>query len=179
LQFQLTRGGQPERALYIGTVQWESVELAGVATCRYRRILSAKFSLGPQGLALEQGILDLGRSHVDMQAEAKDLSARDWTYRYRGCWTCSTCVKLSARQKFHWGALICRGEGSLEAGRLTGKGNYAADNIKLSYEDFPFREFDQPVELRSGSARSGSAGLRGLRAGGKRERARHHAFRMG
>jgi len=75
--------------------------------------LSAKFSLGPQGLALEQGILDLGRSHVDMQAEAKDLSARDWTYRYRGWLDLLDLRETLRTPEIPLGALICEAKGVL------------------------------------------------------------------
>ena len=84
LQFQLTRGGQTDHGLYIGTLQWESIELARRRDVPVPANVSAKFSLGPDGFNLEQGVMDLGRSHVDMQAHAKDLSGGEWTYRYRG-----------------------------------------------------------------------------------------------
>jgi len=66
-------------------------------------------------LALEQGILDLGRSHVDMQAEAKDLSARDWTYRYRGWLDLLDLRETLRTPEIPLGRVDLRGEGSLEA----------------------------------------------------------------
>ncbi|MGC0777930.1 MAG: translocation/assembly module TamB domain-containing protein [Candidatus Acidiferrum sp.] len=136
LRLQLTRGGQPEHALYIGTLQWESVELARRRDVPVPANLSAKFSLGPQGFALEQGILDLGRSHVDLQAQAKGLTAGDWTYRYRGWLDLLDLRETFRTPEIPLGRVDLRGEGSLTDGRLEGKGSYAADNIKLSFEDF-------------------------------------------
>jgi translocation and assembly module TamB len=136
LQFQLTRGGQPEHALYLGTLQWESVELARRRDVPVPANVSAKFSLGPGGFAVEQGVLDLGRSHVDLQAQAKDPSAGNWTYRYRGWLDLLDLREAFRTPEIPLGRIDLRGEGSLADGKLEGKGSYAADNVKLSFEDF-------------------------------------------
>ena len=136
LELQLTRGGQPEQALYVGTLQWESVELARRRDVPVPANVSAKFSLGPGGFALEQGVLDLGRSHVDLQAQAKDLSAGKWTYRYRGWLDLLDLREAYRTPEIPLGRIDLRGEGTLADGKLEGKGSYAADNIKLSFEDF-------------------------------------------
>jgi len=136
LEFELTRGGQPEHALYIGTLKWESVELARRRDVPVPANLSAKFSLGPGGFALEQGVLDFGRSHADLQAHAQDLSAGNWTYRYRGWLDLLDLREAFRTPEIPLGRVDLRGEGSLTDGKLEGKGSYAADNIKLSFEDF-------------------------------------------
>jgi len=136
LEFELTRGGQPEHALYIGTLKWQSVALARRRDVPVPANLSAKFSLGPGGFALEQGVLDLGRSHVDLQAQAKDLNAGNWTYRYRGWLDLLDLREAFRTPEIPLGRVDLRGEGSLTDGKLEGQGSYAADNIKLSFEDF-------------------------------------------
>jgi len=136
LQLQLTRGGQLEHPLYVGALHWESIELARRRDVPVPANLSAKFSLGPEGFAVEQGVLDVGRSHVDVQARSNDLSAGNWTYRYRGWLDLLDLREAFRTPEIPLGRVDLRGEGSLTDGKLEGKGSYAADNIKLSFEDF-------------------------------------------
>ena len=136
LQFHLTRGGQPDHSLYVGTVQWESIELARRRDVPVPANISAKFSLGPDGFNLEQGVVDLGRSHMDMQAQAKDLTGGEWSYRYRGWLDLQDLREAFRTPEIPLGRVDLRGEGALTGGKLTGKGSFAADNLKLSFEDF-------------------------------------------
>jgi translocation and assembly module TamB len=136
LQLRLDQGGTAERPVYLGELDWQSIELARRRDVPMPANVSAKFSLGPRGLSVEQAVIDAGRSHVDLQAETKDLAAPHWTYKYRA-WLDLLDIREAFRTpEVPLGRIDMRGEGSIEDGAVLGKGSYAADNITLGFEDF-------------------------------------------
>jgi len=122
--------------LYVGTLNWESIELARRRDVPVPANLSAKFSLGREGFWIDQSVLDVGRSHVDMQVGTKDLAAPQWTYKYRA-WLDLLDIREAFRTpEVPLGRIDVRGEGTIENGAILGKGSYVADNVTLSFEDF-------------------------------------------
>ena len=75
LQFTVDLGGAPDRPLYVGNLDWQSIELARRRDVPVPANVSAKLRLNRDGFAVEQAVVDVGRSHVDLQAETKDLSS--------------------------------------------------------------------------------------------------------
>jgi translocation and assembly module TamB len=136
LRLRILFAGAPGHPAYFGTLDWDSIELARRRDVPLPANISAKFTLSREGFVLEQGILDVGRSHLDLQAETKNLAVSEWTYRYRG-WLDLLDIREAFRTpEVPLGRVDLRGEGSLTNDNLTGKGSYAADNIKLEFEDF-------------------------------------------
>ena len=74
LALNVALAGTPISPLYLGTLDWDSIELARRRDVPLPANLSAKFSLDKEGFALEQAILDVGRSHFDVEAKMPDLS---------------------------------------------------------------------------------------------------------
>ena len=98
--------------------------------------VTAKFTLGPDGFAVEQAVVDVGRSHVDLQAETKDLVTPHWTYKYRA-WLDLLDIRETFRTpQVPLGRIDLRGEGTIEDGSVLGKGSFAGDNITLGFMDF-------------------------------------------
>jgi len=136
LQLRVDLSGTPEQPLYLGTLDWQSIELARRRDIPVPANISAKFSLGRDGFSVEQAVIDLGRSHVDLQASTKDLSAFRWTYRYRA-WLDLLDIREAFRTpEVPLGRIDIRGEGAIENGAMLGKGSYSADNVTLGFEDF-------------------------------------------
>jgi len=136
LRLNITGSATTERPLYIGTLDWDSVELARRRDVPIPANVSAKFSLSPDGFTVEQAIVDVGRSHFDLQAHTGNLESPDWTYRYRG-WLDLLDIREAFRTpEVPLGRIDLRGEGALAAGQITGKGSFAGDNITLSFLDF-------------------------------------------
>jgi len=136
LQFRMDLSGTAERPLYIGTLNWQSIELARRRDVPVPANLSAKFSLGRDGFSVDQAVVDVGRSHMDLQAATKDLSAPLWTYRYRA-WLDLLDIREAFRTpEVPLGRVDLRGEGTIENGSVFGKGSFSADNITLGFQDF-------------------------------------------
>lgn len=136
LQFNVALGGPADRSLYVGTLDWQSIELARRRDVPVPTNVSVKFALSRDGFTIEQAVADIGRSHLDLQAETKDLSAPQWTYRYRA-WLDLLDIRETFRTpEVPLGRIDLRGEGTFAGGQILGKGSYVADNITLGFLDF-------------------------------------------
>jgi translocation and assembly module TamB len=136
LALQVDLSGTAEQPLYTGTLDWQSIDLARRRDVPVPANINAKFSLGREGFAVEQAIVDVGRSHFDWQAQTPDLASPQWTYKYRG-WLDLLDIREAFRTpEVPLGRIDLRGEGSIANGSILGKGSYAADNITLGFEDF-------------------------------------------
>ena len=136
LQFTVDLGGSVDRPLYVGNLDWQSIELARRRDVPVPANVSAKLRLNRDGFAVEQAVVDVGRSHLDLQAETKDLSSPQWTYRYRA-WLDLLDIREAFRTpEVPLGRIDLRGEGTLADGQVLGKGSYAGDNVTLGFLDF-------------------------------------------
>lgn len=136
LHFNLDLGGTRDHPLYLGKLDWDSVELAKSRNLPVPANVSAKFTLTNDAFRVEQATVDVGRSHADLQLETKNLVSPDWTYRYRA-WV----DLLDMREAFRTpevplGRVDVRGEGAVKDGQFSGTGNFAGDNITLSFAEF-------------------------------------------
>lgn len=136
LALRLDLGGTAQQPLYVGALDWNSIELARRRDVPLPANVSAKFSLGSEGLSIEQAVVDVGRSHVDFQAETKNPAEPRWTYRYRA-WLDLLDIREAFRTpEVPLGRVDLRGEGNVENAAILGTGSFAADNITLSFLDF-------------------------------------------
>ena len=136
LQLRIDMSGTPESPLYLGTLDWQSIELARRRDFPVPANVSAKFSFGQEGFSVEQAVIDAGRAHVDLQAETKDLSSPEWTYKYRAWIDLLDFREAFRTPEVPLGRIDARGQGTIENGAVLGQGSFAADNITLGFEDF-------------------------------------------
>ena len=136
LRFSLDSGGTPERPLYVGNLEWQTVEFTSK---RYEPLpvgVKAKFSLSSDGFALEQGVFDAGHSRVDAQAEMNSFTDPKWTFRYRGWLELADIRDTLHDLNVPAGRVDLRGEGQWSKTQLKGTGNYSSQDIALPYEIF-------------------------------------------
>ncbi len=136
LRLNVTLGGTADNPVYLGTLNWEAVELGRRRDVPVPANLDAKFSLGREGFAIEQGILDLGRSHLDVQARMPNLEVPAFTYRYRAWLDLLDLREAFRTPEIPLGRIDLRGEGEIGGGKVQGRGSFAGDNITLGFEDF-------------------------------------------
>jgi translocation and assembly module TamB len=133
---RIDSGGTAESPVYVGSLDWQAIELARRRDLPVPANVSAKFSLASDGFTVEQAIVDVGRSHFDLQAQTKDLSSPQWTYKYRG-WLDLLDIRETFRTpEVPLGRIDLRGDGTVENDGIRGKGNFAGDNITLGFLDF-------------------------------------------
>jgi translocation and assembly module TamB len=136
LRFSLDSGGTPEHPLYLGNIEWQTVQFTSKRYVPVPVGLSAKFTLWRDGFALEQGVVNAGHSRIDAQAEMSDFANPQWSFRYRG-WV----ELLDFRETFRdpnipTGKVDLRGEGRFAGGQYKGTGSYSGQDIALPYEVF-------------------------------------------
>jgi translocation and assembly module TamB len=136
LRLSVQLGGSAEKPIYVGTLDWQSIELGRRRDVPVPANVNARFSLSSSGFAVEQSVIDIGRSHVDLQAETTDLASPLWNYRYRAWLDLLDIREIFRTPEVPLGRIDLRGEGKLENGNIYGKGSFAGDNITLSFLDF-------------------------------------------
>src|ERR1700739_1113538 len=65
LQLTVDLGGSSEQPVYLGLLDWQSIELARRRDVPVPANVLAKFSLRRDGFSVDQAVIDAGRSHVD------------------------------------------------------------------------------------------------------------------
>jgi hypothetical protein len=136
LHLNVKLAGTAQKPLYLGALNWDSVELGRRRDAPVPANISVKFSLGKEGLAIEQGILDVGRSHMDVQAEMPNLEVPALTYRYRAWLDLLDLREAFLTPEVPLGRVDLRGDGAFGVNKVEGKGSFAGDNLTLSYLDF-------------------------------------------
>ena len=136
LRFSLDAGGTQERPLYLGNLEWQTVEFNSMRYMPLPIGVTAKFSLWPDGFALEQGVFTAAHSRLDAQAEMKGFADPKWTLRYRG-WVELADIRDTLRDPYvPAGRVDLHGEGQWSKDQLKGTGNYSSEDIALPYEIF-------------------------------------------
>ena len=136
LTFGLDAGGSVEHPLYLGKLDWKSIQFAAQRNVPLPVSVSAKFTLWRDGLAVEQGVVSAGRSKVDAQVEMSNFLEPQWTFRYRA-WVDLLDFKETLRNPLvPRGKADARGQGSYIAGKLKGTGGFSGTDIDLPYKEF-------------------------------------------
>jgi len=136
LGLDITLAGTPGNPLYLGMFNWDSVEFGRKKDLPIPANFSAKFSLGKEGLTIEQAIVDVGRSHLDLQAEMPNLEVPLFTYRYRAWLDLLDIREAFLTPEVPLGRIDLRGEGTIGPGKVQGRGGFAGDNVTLQFPDF-------------------------------------------
>jgi translocation and assembly module TamB len=136
LNFVLEGSGSPDRPVYLGTFDWKAFQFTANNFIPIPANLYAKFTLSRDGFALEQGVLNAGRSRLDAQAEMKDFANPKWRFRYRG-WVNLLDLRQDLRSpETPTGRADVRGEATYAAGEFNSTGNYSGEDITLTYPPY-------------------------------------------
>jgi translocation and assembly module TamB len=136
LKLSLDAGGTTANPLYVGNVEWRTLQFTSQRYLPLPVSLTAKFTLWRDGFTLEQGMLNVGRSHLDAQAEMSNFAKPQWSFRYRG-WSELIDFRETLRNPLvPTGRVDFRGEGQLADGQYKGSGSYSGYNIALPYKEF-------------------------------------------
>ena len=134
LQLALEAGGTAEHPLYLGNLDWQTVQFTSRHFLPLPVSVTAKFTVWREGFALEQGLLVAGRSRLDAQAEMNGFVKPQWNFRYRG-WVDLLDFRDTLRNPLiPSGKVDVRGEGHFTEGKFEGSGSYSSANIALPYD---------------------------------------------
>jgi translocation and assembly module TamB len=136
LRFGLDAGGTLDHPLYLGNLDWQTMQFTSKRYVPLPVGVSAKFTLWHDGFTLEQGVLNAGHSHLDAQAEMNGFANPQWNFRYRG-WVDLLDFRETLREPMvPTGHVDVRGEGQFAGRQFKGSGSYSGQNIALPYVDF-------------------------------------------
>ncbi len=136
LRFDLDAGGTLDRPLYLGNLDWQTLQFTSKRYVPLPVRLSAKFTLWRDGFTLEQGAINAGHSHLDAQAEMNNFANPQWNLRYRG-WVELLDFRETLRDPLvPTGHVDVRGEGQFAGDKFKGSGSYSGQGIALPYEVF-------------------------------------------
>jgi translocation and assembly module TamB len=136
LRFGLDAGGTVEHPLYLGNLDWQTMQFSSKRYMPLPVGLTAKFTIWRDGFTLEQGVFTAGRSRLDAQGEMNGFTNPQWSFRYRG-WVDLLDFRETLREPMvPTGRVDIRGEGQFAGGQYKGSGSYSGQNIALPYEVF-------------------------------------------
>jgi translocation and assembly module TamB len=136
LRFGLDAGGTVEHPLYLGNLDWQTMQFSSKRYMPLPVGLTAKFTIWRDGFTLEQGVFTAGRSRLDAQGEMNGFTNPQWSFRYRG-WVDLLDFRETLREPMvPTGRVDVRGEGQFAGGQYKGSGSYSGQNIALPYEVF-------------------------------------------
>ncbi|HXY23970.1 MAG TPA: translocation/assembly module TamB domain-containing protein [Candidatus Acidoferrum sp.] len=136
LEFSLDAGGTRENPLYLGNIEWQTVQFTSKRYLPLPVGITAKFTVWRDGFALEQGVLTAAHSHLDAQADMSSFANPQWNFRYRGAVELLDFRETLRDRNIPTGHADFRGEGHFAAGQYTGSGSYAGQDIALPYDVF-------------------------------------------
>ncbi|HLZ13335.1 MAG TPA: translocation/assembly module TamB domain-containing protein [Candidatus Acidoferrum sp.] len=132
----LKAGGDAEKPIYVGALDWKEVQFAAKRFVPVPVNLSAKFSIQRDGFIVEQALVGAGRSRMDLQAELSDYRAPNWKFKYRAWMDLLDFQKTLRAPMTPAGKVDVRGEGTLRGGALLASGNFVGSEIDLNYVGF-------------------------------------------
>jgi translocation and assembly module TamB len=132
----LDAGGPLEHPLYLGTLDWKSLQIAAKHFFPFPSSIFAKFTLWANGVTIEQAVISAGNPsiRVDAQAELQDFSNPKWTFKYRGSANLQTIRDTLRAPGTPTGLASFHGEGTFSGGQIRTDGSYAGQDIVLSYQ---------------------------------------------
>jgi translocation and assembly module TamB len=136
LRLALDASGMASQPMYLGTIDWQSIQFAAKRFFPWPASVTAKFTLRRDGFTLEQGVLNAGRSHVDAQAEMEDYARPKWKFRYRGWLNLADLRENLRSPETPTGRADVHAEGEFVDGQLHSTGSYSGHEINLSYPIF-------------------------------------------
>ena len=134
LHFALNGSGTIDRPLYLGTLDWQSMQFTAKRFLPLPVSISARFTVSRDAFTLEQGIVNADRSHLDGFAELRDFANPKWTFRYRGWVNLRDLREILRSPETPTGRADFRGDATYAGGQFHSTGSYSGEDITLSYQ---------------------------------------------
>jgi translocation and assembly module TamB len=137
LSFQLHLDAPtPGAESYVGNVQWQQVELTERRDIPFRFDVSAKFTLHPTAFELDELVLKLPHSELNLRAELPNFSQPDWNLRYRGRLTLADARTILREPHMPDGVADFSGQAHYASGDWTASGHFLGHDVVMAYQWF-------------------------------------------
>jgi len=134
LNLSLDSGGNIDKPLYAGNLDWKNVLFTDKRFLPVPLSATTKFSVSPDGFNIEQGQFTAASSRLDLQAEMSNFIAPQWKFRYRAWTNLADFRKTFRAPMTPTGKVDVRGEGMFRNGEWKSNGNYSGSEIVLNYD---------------------------------------------
>ncbi len=124
------------KEFYEGAARWQKMKLA---VRRYLPFVSdwrVKFTLGREGMAVDEFAWKLPHSNLQAGASLASYAKPEWSFHYRGTLSLDDLRTILRKPHSPRGIVDFNGEGNNARGELNLKGSYAAREIDLAYDWF-------------------------------------------
>jgi translocation and assembly module TamB len=140
LQFQLhLNASSPGTESYVGNLQWQQIELAARHDLPFRFDISAKFALHPNAFELDNLVLKLPHSDLNLRAELSSFTQPEWNFHYRGRLTLADVRTIFRSPLTPDGIADFSGQARYASGDWTANGHYQGHDFVMTYRWFHAR----------------------------------------
>ncbi|MGA2482497.1 MAG: translocation/assembly module TamB domain-containing protein [Candidatus Acidiferrales bacterium] len=122
--------------VYLGQWSWQHATIAARRYLPFPADFSAKFTIEPDALRIEQLLCVLPHSQLDAQAQLSSFARPAWTFRYRGWLNFEDIRDIMRKPMTPSGRADFGGEGSFANGQVHTAGRYSARDIAMHEEWF-------------------------------------------
>jgi translocation and assembly module TamB len=137
LQFALHyHDGAPGEELYLGSFDLEQVFMAERHDVSFALEASGKFTLHPDSFELDQFVLHLPRSELNLRAELPSFSRSDWNLHYRGRLSLDDVRTILRAPSTPGGTADFSGQARYASGQWTAQGYCDGHDIRMPYAWF-------------------------------------------
>lgn len=143
----------PGQGSYVGSLKWQQVDLSERRDRPFRFDVNLKFTLHPNAFELDDFVLKLPRSELDLRAELPDIHEPDWNLHYRGNLSLNDLRVILHEPKIPEGMTEFSGQARYASGAWTASGHYSGHDIYLPYEWFHARGLDSSGDYEIANAK--------------------------
>ena len=126
----------PGAEAYVGKFQWQQIEFAERRDLPFRFDVSAKFTLHRDSFELDELVLKLPQSDLNLRAELPSFSRPDWNLRYRGRLSLADVRAILRKPTTPDGVAEFSGQARYASGAWTASGHYIGHDIGMSFKWF-------------------------------------------
>ncbi len=124
---------------YVGKLQWQQVELTERRDMPFRFDVSAKFTLHRNAFELDEMVLKLPHSELNLRAELPSFTQSNWNLRYRGRLSLADTRTIFRAPLTPDGIADFSGQAQYADGNWTGNGHFLGHDVAMAYQWFHAR----------------------------------------
>jgi len=121
---------------YVGKFQWQQMEFIERRDLPFRFDIFAKFTLHRDSFELDELVLKLPHSDLNLRAELPSFSRADWNLRYRGRLSLADVRAILRQPTTPDGIAEFSGQARYASGEWAASGHYSGREIGMSFQWF-------------------------------------------
>jgi translocation and assembly module TamB len=116
---------------YVGNLSWQQVRIAAQRDTPFLVNLSTKFTLHRNSFDLDELVLQLPHSELDLRAELASFASPDWDFHYRGHLSLADVRTIVRQPETPDGTAEFSGDGRYAGNQWTASGYYNGHDVRM------------------------------------------------